>query len=566
MTNCRRYLSYRLRLESPVIITAPVGDASSVTTLPYIPGTAIRGAVARSLGDPGSDAARQKEFRELVLGGAARYLNAYPDHEGWRTLPAPVSLRKEKNGDDNRKTIEMKDLAAFCGLPPESHETRDKWPDEQLKGLANAYMTIGASRSILIKPAIRERLHNQRDRKKGRAWKKNNKDGTEEAHGAIFAFESLDAGQTFHGLIQVRASSETECDRIESRIQDLLGAEILVGRSRRAGYGGMARLEHWGRQGRELEGPGSEGFRPVTAGANAGEEFRLLLTSACIARDPDSGQIDPKALEKLVLSALKNRAALIQRRLSVETIGGFNRKWRLETPQALAVSSGSVLVLKATENIAVEALLAIEHEGLGERKEEGCGRVVFLDRPLPNVFLDQPSESRRQEPAGDAPDIVHTIQERILSAEMHRKIEEKAAQIAGSATRLPLNSLIGRLRTPLRGDDASAIDTLKSWLSDPDEDKRLKRAAMDQLDKCRIVVENRQRQRLSKWLKDATETQNVLHWLPINPVAKQYHVVSKPSAETFLKQRHLSFTVRLIDAVLAAMALVNKEKEDADAN
>lgn len=561
MTNCRRYLSYRLRLESPVIITALVGDANSVTTLSYIPGTAIRGAVARALGDPGSDAVRQKEFKELVLGGSARYLNAYPDCEGGRTLPAPVSLWKEKNADDDRKTI---DLAAFCGASPESHETRGKWPEDQLKGLSNAYVTIGSSRSVSLQPAISERLHNQRDRKKGRAWKKDNKDGTEEAHGAIFAFESLDAGQTFHGLIQVRASSEAECDRLEARIKDALGSEILVGRSRRAGYGGMARVEDWERQGREVEGSGGEGFQPVTAGVNAGDEFRLLLTSACVARDPDSGQIDPKALDKLVLSALKNRVSLIQRRLSFETIGGFNRKWRLETPQALAVSAGSVLVLEATENIASDELLDIEHKGLGERKVEGCGRLVFLDRPLPNVFLDKPLESRRQGPAGDAPDIVYTIQERILTAEMHRRIEEKAAQIAGSATRPPSNSLIGRLRTPLRGDDAAAINTLKAWLNDPDEDKRLRRAAMDQLDKCRIVVGARQR--LSKWLNDATATQNVLNWLPIDPVARHYHVVSKPSAETFLKRRHLSFAVRLIDAVLAAMALGNKEKEAADDN
>jgi len=64
-----RYLPYTLTLNAPAIMTSLGGDPNSARTLPFIPGSAIRGAVARALGDPGDDAEKQESFQKLVLGG-----------------------------------------------------------------------------------------------------------------------------------------------------------------------------------------------------------------------------------------------------------------------------------------------------------------------------------------------------------------------------------------------------------------------------------------------------------------------------------------------------------------
>ena len=57
-----RYLSYTLRLESPALLTSLGGDPNSSQSLSYIPGTALRGVVARGLGDPGSDEEKMRLF------------------------------------------------------------------------------------------------------------------------------------------------------------------------------------------------------------------------------------------------------------------------------------------------------------------------------------------------------------------------------------------------------------------------------------------------------------------------------------------------------------------------
>lgn len=556
MTGCR-YFPYTLTLKSPAVITALGGDPNSSSTLAYIPGAAVRGAVARALGDPGADTAGQKEFQELIFGGKVRYLNAYPSLDGLRSLPVPLSLRRKKNDAPADRRVYAVDLAAFDGRPAPGKEPNECWPEEQLAPLKQGFLTIGAAQPVLLQPKMNARIHHQRDREKGRAWK----DRVGTTHGAIFAFESLDAGQSFQGLIQVRGGTDKELERTVRLLKALLGDTILVGRSRRAGYGGMAALQ-WGEgRTREVDGVGRDGLRPVGADIPRGIRFRLLLTSACIARNANTGQIDPAALPDLIEGRFCGRAKLLRTRWSFTPIGGFNRKWRLELPQTLAVSAGSVFLLEANQNIPVGQLYAVENEGLGERREEGYGRVLFLDAPLPSISLQEHKEAASF-PAGDGqpPPLVSDIEKRIVWGRIARKIEEKVAAITLSARNLPANSLIGRLRTPLRGNPEEAIGTLKRWLRDGSETERLKKPAMDQLESCRMDGH----QNLTDWMLKATEPDRVLSWLDADVLAQRGHIVSEQSAKQSLEKRSVEISVKLIDAVLAALAVRNKTEEAGD--
>lgn len=547
-----QYLPYALTLDSPAIITALGGDPNSSRTLPYISGAAIRGAIAGKLGDPGSDAAKKQEFFDLVLGGRIRYLNAYPLCEGVRAFPVPVSLRREKNKKNNSNTVIVPDLAAYDGYLSPERDLFEAWPEKELAALAESFITIGSARLALIQPEISVRFHHQRDRIKGRAWK--DKDGR--SHGSLFVFESLDAGQSFEGLLQICVDSKEQCSQIEARIKELLGDSILVGRSRRAGYGGMARIK-WGKSREcEVEGAGSEGFRPVKGVLKPGEQFRLLLTSTCIARHPDTGQVDPAAIEKLILDALGNRVKLMRKRWSFETCGSFNRKWRLETPQVLAVAAGSVFVLEAKQVVSFAELCRMENEGIGERKEEGYGRFLFLDAPLKKVYcyrLDKSSSNLAIN--GDPPQLVAFIEERIVYEQIKRKIKEVAADIAGSAIALPSNSLIGRLRAVLRQEPQEAVETLAVWLQGPD--KGLRKPAMDRLERCRVEVGG-DRMNLASWLKKVIKKEKVLAWLQAEVITQRYYVGSEKAAWTFLERKSQELSIRLIDVVLAEMALSNK--------
>ncbi|MCL4218993.1 MAG: hypothetical protein KJ052_18585, partial [Candidatus Hydrogenedentes bacterium] len=85
-----RYIPYVLTLKSPAIISELSGDPNSASTMSYIPGASIRGAVAAALGE------KDPLFRDLILGGAVAYLNAYPLRGVSRTLPTPVSWRHDR--------------------------------------------------------------------------------------------------------------------------------------------------------------------------------------------------------------------------------------------------------------------------------------------------------------------------------------------------------------------------------------------------------------------------------------------------------------------------------------
>jgi len=548
-----QYLPYILTLDSPAIITAWGGEPNSSRTRPYISGAAIRGAIAARLGDPGVDAAKEQEFFDLVLGGKARYLNAYPLCEGVRTLPVPVSLRREKDKVNNSNTVIASDLAAHDGYPSPERDLSEAWPEKELAALAESFITIGSARLFLMQPEISVRFHHQRDRIKGRAWK--DKDGR--SHGAIFVYESLDAGQSFEGLLQICADSQEQCSQIEARIKELLGNSILVGRSRRAGYGGMARIEWEKSREREVEGAGSEGFRPATGDLKPGDQFRVYLTSPCIARHPDTGQVDPAAIEELILGALGNRVKSVRKRWSFERYGSFNRKWRLQTPQILAAAAGSVFVLEAKQAVSYAELCLMENEGIGERKEEGYGRLLFLDPPLKKVYCYLPDKpSAIPETNGDPTQAVAFIEERIVDDQIKRKIKEVAADIAGTADVLPSNSLIGRLRGVLRQAPQEAVETLAVWLQG--SDKALRKPAMDRLERCRIRVDGN-RMSLATWLKEAINKGKALDWLQANVIVQRYYVGSQETALSSLERKSQELSVRMVDAVLAEMSLKNKE-------
>lgn len=540
-----RYLPYTLSLRAPAVLTSLGGDPNSSRTLPFIPGSALRGAAAHALGDPGGDADRQQQFRRMILDGSVRFLNAYPRAAERRTLPSPVSLRIDKTvAGVNADEIKVWDLAAFSGQPDKDEAA---WPELTLAALPDPFVSIGAAQPLRVQPGRGSRIHQQRDRSRGRAWK-GVPNGIETPHGAIFAFEFLEAGQEFDGLIQIRVASAAVCEEIAEAIRAALAGPVLLGRSRRGGYGGNATIVWGNPREREVEG---QGLVRRDLGANI--LFCALLTSPYVGRNPDSGQIDPTHLARELVEALGDRVAIVRRRWTFELVGGFNRKWRLELPQALTCAAGSVLVLRTTAPIPCVDLLALEHAGLGERRVEGFGRVVFIDAPAERTILRQAPVRAVPSPVGDPPDAVRFAERRILVAAVERVIAEEAARLARSAESPPAASLLGRLRNALRASPEVALATFQMWLAQKGP-ARLRPPATEQLERCRVGDDRR---RLSDWLwmiAGEQDWQKLATLLRLDAIAQRSHVVSEQSALATLRQDALWIRARLIDSMLAALA------------
>lgn len=564
MTNSVKYLPYSLTLNAPAIVTTLSGDPNSAATQMFIPGNAVRGALAARLLKNGLSA-ESHDFRALILGGGVHYLHAYPAHHSTRSLPTPLGWRCEKGlpcGAAARASGAF-DLAAFSAAVNDDTtwdddltiEPDDVWPAPPLdrKGI-RPFVAFAGAATLLVQPHRDARMHQQRDRDAGRSWTER-KSNREIPHGTPFVYEYLQPHQCFRGVIRVSAPTVAEVDSLSGGIKRTLdGQTILVGRSQRAGYGGAAAIGFEAEQTHEAEWGGVQ-----RSDVPAGDMFRAYLLSACVVRDPATGQFDPCALPDLIVERLGGPEAVrVERTLhDFETVGGFNRKWRLETPQAFAVKAGSCFVLRALRGVSRAHLKEVVDAGFGERRVEGFGRLAFLEGSGHRSIRVQPGE---EQPANKtsiigqaAPELVRFLQRRILDAAVSRALDRKVTEIlTGGKTIAPSASLLGRLRIPLRsGDPENGLQTLRQWLRDADPKDRavLKEEAQDKLKGCVLAKDKS----LHKWLVETASDGAGAKWAA--DVARGSPQLGAPSlVEEIAKERGASYAVRLIDGVLAALA------------
>jgi CRISPR-associated protein Csx10 len=76
------------------------------------------------------------------------------------------------------------------------------------------------------------------------------------------------------------------------------------------------------------------------------------------------------------------KARLIRAFTTTTTVGGWNVSWQRPKPTAVATQMGSLFVFQAEEGLSpadYAALALLEHNGIGERRAEGYGQVRICD-------------------------------------------------------------------------------------------------------------------------------------------------------------------------------------------
>ena len=536
-----QFYPYTLTLQAPLLITAPEGDANSVHSIGFIPGSTIRGAVASRL-NPTTNA---KTFKQCILSGQVCYLNAYPTVSEQRALPMPVSFRQEKYGDTTH------DLAYYSGQPQVEN---DCWPDEQLQSVEAPFVSLDQASLTAAVATLDSRVHQQRDRSAGRAYtyRDPQQPNIEESHGTIFTYEALEAGQQFQGIIAISGKDQTETDDLWQKIKKALSKGLSLGRSRNARYGGSAIVTIECSRDHETAGA----TRIIREDLTQGSLFCVFLTADYVGRNPESGQPDPTAFRQDITECLgKNHVEVLRTRWAFRLVGGFNRKWGLQLPQTLALRAGSLLVLKAKDDIPYNDLLAIEQTGLGERRAEGFGRVVFLKKPDETCTISDEKPSALPPPKQPVPSLIKTMQKRIVLEALEHRITQSAAYLTRNAESIPSPSLLGRLRVPLRKGATAGLQTLSSWFEEENA-QRLRRPAMNQLDACRI---DRGRITLLEWIRERVDAGDKVSDIEkirgVRGVTQNNLIVSPEDAGSTLDEDTASeLTLRLIDEVLSLLA------------
>ena len=541
---------YRVTLLEPAILTALEGDPNESVSLNYIPGSVLRGAIIgkyMSGKRPKELDVIDKSVRDLFFNGSTRYLNAYPlDYAGKRALPAPLSWHQDKTAV-SQEEAPVYDFA-INDIPGGI---------EQPISVKKPFYTRGEDYVRFVSPEYQLSVHTARNRRYGRAMRLSPGfiGPEDEAYGAVYRYTALAAGQSFKAAVI--------CDKDVEILLPLLEGEIFLGGSRTAGYGraeicvendGQA-LEDWREAWGELK-------------SEVGGQLIITFLSDALLRDR-CGQYtaSTRVLTEIFQDKLKIRLGQPERAfIRTRVVGGFNRKWGLPLPQALAVKMGSVLLYRlATGSFLDKSLLAcLETHGIGERRAEGFGRLAFNCHEEEKLTVEK--EKSDPKPAQRIKDEESkAVAGRVAMRIFQQRMESKLIARVGSVSRflaggednksdLPRNAQISRFRSVIlnelmKENEKIDIEYVKKYLSDIEKRK----PAREQFNNARVG--NRS---LLDWLKKTLDDNNLEELLGFGKRELPEIGGVKSRFDEPLRKRYL---LRYMDAVLAS-AVKGKNRGD----
>lgn len=414
-----RCIRYRLRLQAPVVITDPGRSWSGGTgTRDYITGAAVRGMALDAL------AAREPVWfaahRAELLSPALRFTDALPVREGLIPLPAMRGFYEDK--EEQGLTTVLRDGSVPAGYKrarlgsccaPQGDTLRCWTADTQ-----------GTTR--IQRP-----------------------DGEETKDNEIFQTRYLCPGQELEGYIFLERPEWAE------RLTAALPGTIWLGADRFAGFGQCSLSLFREESPRYLQeyGETSPGrvltmlaLSPLTMLDELGEPCGLDL------KEGSSG-----GLYSAQLAALLGVGSVRLRHCGTAAAGygGYNRLWQSRQPTLQMYDRGSVFRLECDRSPDPAALAALQWSGLGARREEGFGQLLFLREGLIEALRQKdllPPPAAARNPAAAA----------VRQAGCRWVMEQSAALAAAPLSRSQLGTLQALCEGAMAGDgDPRAV---KEWL------------------------------------------------------------------------------------------------------
>ena len=356
-----RYLRYILRTLEPVRVTdRAVSQRGQTFALRYIPGSAIRGMVVSSLADDPDFEALKKS----LLADSTVFAPAYLYADGHSLMPAPKGFYEDKTVQKGKKAVQ--------------NVTVDGGFDEGLKRAAlgdACYMDGDTIHGYHVKTGSDMRILLNTNEKQDRT---------------LFRQEAILPGQCFEGSIRL-PSDEAAAEKIMALFAE--GRDIYLGNARTAGLGRCRVLSC----AEAAQPPHVPDFFDTTE-----NDIYMVLLSDTVMAD-DQGEccgLDLNYLEKkLHVDHLKISHAAA----SVKTIYGYNRTWGTHLPQLPVYEAGSVFHLTFDGMIIHPPLMRLCDQGIGLRRNEGFGRVMFF-KDWDQLKYKQIHESESLQPLPDAVD------------------------------------------------------------------------------------------------------------------------------------------------------------------
>ncbi|RRR76903.1 MAG: hypothetical protein EI684_02240 [Candidatus Viridilinea halotolerans] len=532
-------ITYRLRLQEPLLATQIMGDPNNSVSFDYIPGSLIRGMLVHRYMQQHPElheheVVHDATCRRLFFTATTRYLHAYPlTSNGERSLPTPLPLLKRK-GDDKEDGFDVYNAA---------YEDFD-WPkvagDAQPKWVGKPFCTLNEENlTLLAPPQKRLTVHVARDPHKGRATKE---------QGQVFQYEALAADQCFAGVILTEDAADA------ATIKAMLEGHAWLGRARSAGYGRVC-IE-------VKEEFSASSWREVALPAprlKADDRVTLTLLSDAILRDGQGHYALTWSTDMLEsYLGLTITQVHSKQSFSATTIsGGFNRTAQAPLAQSYSLAAGSTVSFTLAQAVDAATLARLEAQGIGERRTEGFGRIVFnwLEADDFQASIGKPYDppQDKQSLSANSQALARQMARRLLEARIEQALARFVRdEVHPEKNQFPANSQLGRVRVLLRR-AARTGAPLSEVLAELDA---FKQAGREQFERAHM-----QKTTLWAWLQK----------LLANPLTV-WQVISLPDhtwpkvageqaqADAALTRR---VTLQVIEATLNAAARKRKQKEDA---
>lgn len=453
-------LVFDILLEEPVLIASLLGDANTETSLSYIPGTVLRGAVI-------SKRANGSAPLNCFFDGSVRFLNAYPVVDGKHFLPRPLSWVVEKGGGDG-----IRDLAVLA-LGQDGAGEHDKIWVSAGGEYAAIQKTDDDVHAYLKTPDRHIQIHTARNRKYGRSLGANaHKLGQGNNPGAIFRYDSIASGQIFRSAVLCDDAAKAD------EIKEILEKDIFLGGARTAGYG-KVRISNIRMEDGGGNGVFDECAMKFAPPPQIGEEVVVCFLSDALVRD-SNGQLtfDRASVAQSLGIELNCGKTFIKSLL----VAGYNRKWRLPLTQDMAMMKGSVIAGKVIDSKKfIDAL----ERGVGERISEGFGRICIdwlvhetykkeeLQTPTPKAVTIQTGTPAHA--------LAQRIVDRTVRRHWDRELAAKSHRDAKDFSQ-PSKSQLGRVRAIVQSAMQDKPDAGSGRIKDIAKDIHARKSSRDQWD------------------------------------------------------------------------------------
>ena len=393
-----KVLKYRIKNINPLVISSKSGDNNMINTKSYIPGNNILGVFASLYikNNKLSNAHKDETFYNWFLKGDLIFTNAYIADEKRKYFPIPHSIKLEK----------YKSVSAYDFMSTDANF------DKNTKSISKF---VDINDNTISTKTVRKSISFHHVRK-----------SEVSKSGAIFNYESISEGQTFKGSI---VGEDKQIERFRNMFDENIAA--YVGLSKNSQYGKVnIKFE-------EISDYTSD--IPTHVESDDIDVVMTLLSDAVIYNENGFSTSDTNELENWL--GVKIKKSFIRSGRLEQFVG----IWKLKNQSETVFAAGSCFELDKLPNNYEQ----LQAKGIGEKTNEGFGRVVFGWQSRDKKEYTINSERvQYPKPQGEPAEIVKKIVTGIIKDKLKDKVVPKAisdAHLFLSKTLLT-KSLCGKLQ------------------------------------------------------------------------------------------------------------------------